>query len=240
MKKLYIIQFRTDYTEAHEQECYNDELPELKGRIVYLNAVSDMLPLTPPDDMGAVIMGGSGQLLLSDLDPQTPWLVHCFAFVDAVLEADIPLMGVCFGGQLLAQHQGARMTTAEEMRETGTFPITLLDKAKKDPVFGHLPDQFDVQLGHKDTPVDLPDHFIPLAKSQRVACQAYRVGEKQSWGFIFHPELNAKRLADRLHMSDPSYVPDGQDIEDVIALFTDTPEAASILHSFVNMALELE
>jgi GMP synthase (glutamine-hydrolysing) len=236
MKKIYIIQFRTDASEAHEQHCYHKRLPHLVDRLVYVNAITSDLPTTVPDDMGCAILGGSGQFSCTTLDTD-PWKNKTHAFIDLILESNIPLLGVCYGAQLLGPHQGARLVSDKKLSEVGVFEVTLLDQAKNDPIFSQLPQTFDAQFGHKDTVVDFPDHLIPLVRSQRVPVQAFRVQGKQAWGLTFHPELDYEDLRHRVIDLFPEYVPEGQTAEGILKNFRDTPEAEQVLHHFVDLAL---
>lgn len=237
MNTLHIVQFRSDFSERHEQSCYVEDAAHVKDALVFHNALTGELPKELPEHAGGVILGGSGELMLSDTPSDAAWLKQTNRLIDHVLERNIPILGICFGSQLLANHQGAKIVAEPSMAETGTFSVNLLAQASTDPLFAGLKQSFDVQLGHKDTPINLPVHLVPLAYSDRVSAQAFKHASKDAWGVVFHPELNQARMRTRVEAY-PNYVPEGQTVEDLIALFHDTPEAAKILKRFINLAFQ--
>lgn len=239
MKQILVVQFRDDASEAHEQACYATMLPAHQERILYRNALRDNLALIPTEDIGAIILGGSGQFYVSNGDGEGAWREQAYAFIDRALTQDIPLLGVCFGFQLLAAHQGARVVRDPAMSEVGSFQTSILPAAIDDPLCINLPERFLAQFGHKDTAVDFPDHLVPLAKTERVVCAAFRVADKNAWGVLFHIELNQKHMGERLRLF-PHYVKDQNGLEETLALFQDTPEAASMLVRFVNHAIDFD
>ncbi len=236
-KKIYIIQFRTDASLKHEQDCYVEELEGKNIEPAFINAVAGELPETVPDDAVAIIMGGSGQYYLSEQEiVNKKWIRDTIEFADQVINKEIPLLGVCYGGHLLSYLQGADLTDDETTREVGTFKLTLLPDAARDPLFSRLEHTFKAQLGHKTTPINLPARLARLARSERVACQAFRVGDKPAWAVMFHPELNQERMRTRLNLF-PEYVPKGMTLEELLKDFEDTPEAAKLLQLFVDYAI---
>lgn len=237
-KKIYIVQFRTDASEAHDQSCYNEELGEYSSQFVFLNAVKGTLPTEIPEDMAGVIMGGSGEFFLTKDDPEkVEWIKKTMEFIDLLIEKDIPLFGVCYGAHLLALNRGSDITLDEKLSEVGTFDVELLPDAKDDPFFSKLPEHFEGQFGHKSTPINFPKKLIPLARTERVSVQAFRVQGKPAWGLMFHPELNRERMKVRIGLF-PNYVPKGMAMEDLLKDFHDTPEASQLLHMFADYIMK--
>lgn len=230
---ILVVQFRTDVSEAHEQECLLEELPFAANRFRFVSAVDMQYPETLAGING-VLLGGSGEFLMSNGDGEGSWREPAFAFIQQVLDADIPLLGICFGYQMLCMQQGASIVQDPQMKETGTYNTHRQETSKDDPLFNGIPDMFRGQYGHKDTIVDLPDHLIPLSRTNKVAVNAVRVSEKSAWGLLFHPELNKSRMRTRLSMF-PHYIKEGQSVEEVLSQFEDTPEASKALHNFFNI-----
>jgi GMP synthase (glutamine-hydrolysing) len=237
-KKIYIIQFRTDASKKHEQECYEEELTSEEPTPVFFDATKGELPTEIPDDVVAILFGGSGEFYLSQEEiEKNKWIQDVIAYIGNMLEKNIPMLGICYGSQILAVQQGADMTDDKSMRETGTYELSLLDNAKDDPLFSQFENSFLVQLGHKNTPINFPETCIPLSKTERVPCQSFRVQNKPVWGFTFHPELNQERLLHRLRLF-PEYIPEGQTAEEIAKDFKDTPDAARLFHLFVEYAVK--
>jgi len=109
------------------------------------------------------------------------------ALLRSALAAEVPVLGVCLGAQLLAAAAGGEVVPGDGI-EVGWAPITLSSAAATDPLFHDLPSTFDVLHWHGETYV-LPDAATPLARSARYAQQAFRVGPC-AWGLQFHLEVD--------------------------------------------------
>ena len=113
------------------------------------------------------------------------WLRDENDFIRAHVDAGVPVLGVCLGGQLLAKALGAQVSRVPEP-EVGWYELARLPDAEGDPVFGALPERFPSLQWH-NYQFALPAGAVPLARSG--AClQGYRFGEA-AWGMQFHPEV---------------------------------------------------
>ncbi len=233
MKKILVIQFSLDKTREHAQLCLRESCPE--AELVFVNAVETDVSQINPEDYNGVILGGSDQFYLSNGDGLDSWLVPVFKFLDVIFKKNIPTIGICFGCQILALYQGGKVVRDENLRQAGSLESYVLSGATTDPIFSNLPEKFLANFGHKDTPINLPDHLVPLTKSDKVPCTAFRVADKKVWGIMFHPELTYQRNRERLAM-----VPDyAGSIENLKQYMNDnikeTPEANTLLAAFVGV-----
>ena len=138
----------------------------------------------PDGDYGAVmIFGGSMQV---DQDDRHPWLEDERALVRALIEREVPALGVCLGAQLIAQTAGAKVGPAV-VPEVGWHPVELTPEGGDDPVLGGSPPRFAAYQGHSYG-FALPPGAEALAHGNGDALQAYRVGNS-CWGIQFHPEV---------------------------------------------------
>ncbi|MBF0550347.1 MAG: type 1 glutamine amidotransferase [Deltaproteobacteria bacterium] len=138
---------------------------------------------------GVIVLGG--KMGVDDVT-EFPFLVPVKEFIRATLAGDIPFLGICLGGQLLAQvTEGRVISRANE--ELGCHPISLTRLGQADPIFTSLPPQFMTFQWHHDS-------FVPPAGASRLAysnaCphQAFRFG-KLAYGFQFHPEVTPSIVA---------------------------------------------
>jgi len=162
-----------------------------------------------------------------------PWFKKATEYIEVIEKFGVPTIGVCFGGQLLANKYGAKMVGDKCLSEVGTFKVYLTDNAVNDELFCKLQKKFDAQFGHKHTAVNMPDNLLNLCHSDKVECEAFRVSGYDIWGLMFHPELNRERMRGRINLF-PGYVQEGKTIDQTLEQFRDTPEATKVLHGFVS------
>ena len=128
-----------------------------------------------------MVFGGS---MHPDQDEAHGWLEREVEFLRAALEADVPVVGVCLGAQMLARAAGAAVGPAPEA-EVGWYDVELTAEGRADEVLGALPARTRAFEWHSYT-FGIPEGGSELARS--TACtQAFRVG--RAWGVQFHAEV---------------------------------------------------
>jgi GMP synthase (glutamine-hydrolysing) len=112
---------------------------------------------------------------------------------DAV-ERGIPVLGVCFGAQLLAVALGGSVTHDGQL-EIGMGSVALTDSGRTDPILGDGRDSDSVTVlhWHRDA-YARPPRAVRLATSGKDIEQAFRLGE-HAYGLQFHVEINAQLAA---------------------------------------------
>lgn len=155
-------------------------------------AAHDGAVLTDRLEHDAIVVLGGG--FLPDDDARAPWLPRTRALVAEALRRQTPVLGVCLGGQLLAQVAGGTVTGDVGAPEAGSTPIRLRAEAADDPLLHDLGDVVPAIEHHVDAITALPPDAVWLAESDRCRYQALRVGPS-AWGVQFHPEITADRIA---------------------------------------------
>ncbi len=141
-------------------------------------------PLAP---FHGVLMTGSSH---SVTDPE-PWMDDAASYMlDAARTR--PVLGVCFGHQLLARALGGRVERHPWGREAGTVEVQLTEAGASDALFAGAPPAFPVQQTHEDHVPELPRGATLLARNDFAPVQAYGVGEAIRC-VQFHPEIDAAR-----------------------------------------------
>lgn len=230
-KKILVIQFRTDQSLDHEQDCFENELLGRNVKLSFVNATEENLDISLLADVDGVILGGSGEFYLTKGHGEGKWKEKIFNYLDYLLGAELPIIGICLGAQLIALHQGGELTDSEEYHEVGSSVIKLKENKEECEVFSDLKGEFEVTLAHQDTIVKTPDHFIYLGSTDKVECQAFKLQNRDVWGALFHPELTRSRLRYRLELY-PSYT---DDLEDTLKDFNETTYSSNILHNFIDV-----
>jgi GMP synthase (glutamine-hydrolysing) len=126
---------------------------------------------------GIILSGGPASVLdegSPDVDP-------------AVLELDVPILGICYGLQLLVKRLGGRVESADD-REYGRAHLHV---DVSDPLLGEPDATGDrvVWMSHGDRVLELPPGFEVVARSGNSPFAAVRHRDRPIWGVQFHPEV---------------------------------------------------
>ena len=98
----------------------------------------------------------------------------------------VPVLGICYGMQLLTQTLGGRVQPGA-VREYGATEVMVLEPHH--PLFAGLPERQTVWMSHGDQVVAMPPGFIALARSQSGVLAAFAHSERRLFGLQFHPEV---------------------------------------------------
>ena len=144
----------------------------------------EALPERVADHDALIVMGGPQQAYDDD---SAPWLRQTKDLLRTATREGLPVLGICLGGQLLAEAMGGRVLPGAEGPELGARLVAKRDVAVDDPLFADLPLSPMVVQWHWDAVVELPPGAVLLAASPRYQHQAFRVGAK-AYGLQFHIE----------------------------------------------------
>ena len=120
-----------------------------------------------------------------------PWLCAEKRFIEKAIAAEIPMIGVCLGGQLIADVLGAKIVENPHI-EIGWFPIRLTASAADSPLLAGLPTEFTAFHWHGDT-FGIPAGATRLAESEACANQAFVYGTSVL-GLQFHLEYSEESI----------------------------------------------
>ncbi|MDV5143576.1 type 1 glutamine amidotransferase [Streptomyces sp. SBC-4] len=170
-----------------------------------------------PDDLG----GHAGLLVLGGSvgcrdDESAPWLPRVRALVREAVAGEVPLLGICLGGQLVADALGGSVVARTRGPELGAVPLRRLAAADGDPVLGGVPEGAPAAQWHWDEVDRLPAGAVPLLTGDDCPYQAFRVG-RVGWGLQFHPEAGSGTVALWAEADDAQVRADGGDPAAVVA-----------------------
>lgn len=173
---IVILDFGSQYSQliarrVRELEVYCELIP-------YHTPTEEITRLNP---RGFILSGGPASVYA----PGAPHLP------DVVLKSEKPVLGICYGMQLLAYHLGGQVSPGSE-REYGPADIELTDPS--DPLFSNLPkareaSHLQVWMSHGDRVTQLPTGFHPLACSENSPYAAVGNSARGWYGLQFHPEV---------------------------------------------------
>ncbi|NMO15543.1 glutamine amidotransferase [Pyxidicoccus fallax] len=136
------------------------------------------------DGYDAVMMTGSP----ASVTQPAPWMERAADFMVEAGERGTPVLGVCFGQQLLAHAYGGRVTRNPQGREIGTVEVALTNEGREDPLFDGLSERFAVQATHEDIVSQVPEGARVLAGNANTSAQALAFRPNVR-GVQFHPEV---------------------------------------------------
>lgn len=187
----------------------------------------------PPShgQIAGVVITGSHSMV----SEREPWSEALVPWLQATVQAGVPVLGICYGHQLLAHALGGEVGHHPNGVEIGTVTVERHSTSADDPLLGGLPARFDAQAVHWQSVRRLPEGAVPLACSAHEAHHAFRVGAC-AWGVQFHPEFSDEALRAYLDGLGPTLAGEGRDTAQISAGLKKTPEAASVLPRFARLA----
>jgi GMP synthase (glutamine-hydrolysing) len=183
-------------------------------------------PLPGPRDADAFVITGSS----SSVTERAPWMLRTEGLVRAIAAVGRPVLGICFGHQLIAQALGGEVAKNPQGREMGTMRVQRL---ADDRLFAGLPRSFDIHGTHVDAVVKLPRGGEVLATTPKDPIAAFRVGEHVR-GVQFHPEFDADVMRGYLHARAALVRAEGGDPEALLAKVHAPTRGETILRNFVK------
>lgn len=151
---------------------------------------------------------------------------------------NFPTFASCFGFQVALQALGGEIIRDEDNYEMGTYPMKLTHAAANDPVFKGIPDNFMAVSVHQERCIKMPEE-VELLASTDLCPHAFKVKNKDFWGFQFHPELNKENLISRLAAYQEQYTDDSNHYNSVINALSDTDDAQQLVKNFVSYVKSL-
>jgi GMP synthase (glutamine-hydrolysing) len=184
-------------------------------------------PLPEPGTLAAVVVSGSHAMV----SHREPWSEQLAQWMKRCVEAQVPVLGICYGHQLLAHAFGGLVDDLPGGPEVGTHSIRLAPGAREDALLAGLPQRFPAQLVHYQSVLRLPDKAVLLACSDLEPHQAFRIGGC-GWGVQFHPEFSAPAMQAYVEHANGSRDTASQ----LHAPVSATPDAGSLLARFAALA----
>jgi GMP synthase (glutamine-hydrolysing) len=169
-EKVLVLDFGSQYTQLiarriREGRVYSEIFP-------YNSSIGKIINFKPK---GIILSGGPSSVY--DKNAPIPDL--------RVFDLGVPLLGICYGMQLMAHHLGGKVTKALK-REYGKAEL-LIDR--KADIFSDIPGKTIVWMSHGDRIERCPSHFESIAHTGNSPTAAMANREKRFYALQFHPEV---------------------------------------------------
>jgi GMP synthase (glutamine-hydrolysing) len=196
------------------------------GDCLVINPADDE-PLPEPSTCRGVVLTGSDAMLTDNPE----WSLRTQTWLERVLAQDRPVLGVCYGHQLLAQTLGGRADWSPAGEEIGTITIDLTDIGREDPLFEGLPSTLVMQASHSQSVIELPPGARWLARNAHDPIQAFAMGSN-AWGLQFHPEFDAHASCFYIEHDREKLRDQGRDPDELLRAVRDSDHGRMLLRQF--------
>lgn len=231
MKPLVIIKLGDTFPDlAARHGDFEDWIRSGLGKVgVPVEVVDPRQDLALPanEDVAAAIVTGSHAMVTD----HALWSAATAFWLCKLVLHDIPVLGICYGHQLLAHALGGQVGYHPQGIEIGTVPVRRTAAAANDRLFKDLPAEFPAQVVHRQSVLKLPRDAVLLAGNEFEPHQAFRVGDS-AWGVQFHPEFSSAAMTGYIEHLAADLERDGRHPQQLQKQVSPTSAASQILHSF--------
>ncbi len=172
MDRVLVVDFGAQYAQliarrVREAHVYSEIVPRTMP-------LSEMLAKRPK---GIILSGGPASVMIDDAPQADP----------AIYDAGVPVLGICYGAQLVAQQLGGTM----QHTGNGEYGRTALTRTDGVPsvLLGEMPMEQTVWMSHGDAIAEAPPGFVVTASSPGAPVAALEDRERAVYGVQFHPEV---------------------------------------------------
>jgi len=167
---VFVLDFGAQYSQL------------IARRVRELNVYCEIVPYDTPwselarrDPAALILSGGPESTLVPDAPRMDP----------AIIQSGVPLLGICYGMQLIAREAGAELVKLDRA-EYGPATVRVFGES---PLFAGVPAESRAWMSHGDSVVKLPPGFEQIASTERCRVAAMAADARKIYGVQFHPEV---------------------------------------------------
>lgn len=234
MKKLFI--FKVGETFKNTKTKFGDFdnwikrfIDEEQIEIDVINILDgDKLPIY--DSCLGVIITGSHSMVTQNLD----WSVRTEKWIQEAKELNIPVLGICYGHQLIGKALGGKVDYNPRGKEIGCVEVFTNEEIQKDELFKDNPKSFICNVTHSQSVLELPAGSKSLGFNDHDKNQIVRFSNS-IWGVQFHPEFDEIIMEEYIKEQKNELLKMNFNIESLLENVKETKYSNSILQSFSNL-----
>ncbi|NQY92561.1 MAG: glutamine amidotransferase [Campylobacteraceae bacterium] len=234
MKKIYIIKTGTTFESIlKEHGDFEHWILKYAKSVEYeVIDINNNVFLPKMENCQGVIITGSHSMVTEAFS----WSLDVDVFIKKLIKYKIPLLGICFGHQLIAKSLGGEVGYSPHGLEIGSVPISVNANAKDDALFSNMPREFYAHVVHFQSVLTLPKNAVLIASNAVEKNHIYKIGAC-AWGVQFHPEFDEKIMKSYItEVLDPS-ISDSLEKE-LLSKVKNTKYSNQTIENFLDFAKE--
>ncbi|WP_419678400.1 glutamine-hydrolyzing GMP synthase [Aliarcobacter lanthieri] len=184
---IVVLDFGSQYTQIiarklRESGVYSEIVP-------YSEPIGEIMARTPK---GIILSGG----------PASVYAVDSYHPDTTIFDLGLPILGICYGMQLIAQHFGGSVVPASSHE----YGKAKLDFVGENPIFKDTPNGQTVWMSHGDRVESIPQGFEKIATSENSPYAAIADTNRNIYAFQFHPEVYHSEEGSKLLKNFAKYI----------------------------------
>ncbi len=193
--------------------------------------------LPKPKDLMGILITGSPSMVTEC----NPWCKMTQQWLQQFVTSSLPILGVCYGHQLLALMLGGEVAWNPKGREMGQIHLNLCEKAYQDKLFGPLlkpsVSELKLQASHQQAVIKLPPNTTLLGSTKLDAnhCFCY---QNHIWGFQFHPELTPEIISHYITIRQNDIKQEGLDPQALLNNIRPIDNGIKLLQQFKKLCMD--
>ncbi len=179
MEQILILDFGSQYTQLIARRLRNSKV--YCEILPYSAAIEEIKGKQPK---GLILSGG----------PSNIYSVNAPRISRGVFETGIPVLGICYGMQLISHIKGGLVSKARK-REYGLSEVKIVEKT---PLFEGLPSKITAWMSHGDEVKKNPPGFKVTGKTNEISIAAMENPQKNIYAVQFHPEVHHTQFGEKI------------------------------------------
>lgn len=176
------------------------------------------------------IITGAHAMVSEELE----WSLKLEKYIKQIAAKNIPLLGICYGHQLIAKALGGKSDFNKKGEEIGRVNIKRSVNSLNDPLLKDFPQQFYAFETHYQSAVKLPPNALILASNSKDKHQAVRF-TPSTWGVQFHPEFDANIMKEYIINQKETLEKSGVNVEKLLQSIKNCDRSNTVLKNFVDI-----
>lgn len=174
VQKIIVLDYGSQYNQLIARRIREfGVFSELKSHKITAEEVREINPI------GIILSGG----------PNSVYAEGSFGIDDAIFDLGIPILGICYGMQLITDKLGGKVVPAGETGNSEYGQSTLRLATENSPIFKNTPQEQLVLMSHGDAVTEIPEGFSLVGDSADCPFAAIENTSKNIYGIQFHPEV---------------------------------------------------